>query len=183
MPGCAPRNVIEAWKAEPSGCEDWGMQAFDVGLEVALLLLFAGICGYAVRLIYTTVRGDEEARAAAATARAAAGPELTVVEAHRTVEALIEAVAAPGDPDLVVALERLGEALREEPALADRRAELAEVLEDLSDAAGRPADERKPGRIHAEVELLGRVATTAPAFGRAWTTWGPVVSGRLLPPA
>jgi hypothetical protein len=160
------------------------MQTFDAGLEIALLVLFVGICGYAVRLMYTTIRGDEQARAAAAAARAAAAPEPAVVDAHRTVEALIEAVAAPGDPDVVMALQRLTQALHEEPALApDRRAELAEVLEDLSDAAGRPADERRSGRIHAEVELLGRVATTAPAFGRAWTTWGPVISGRLLPRA
>ena len=56
------------------------------------------------------------------------------------------------------------------------------MLQDLSEAAGAPAGERRPGRIHAEVELLGRVADTAPRFGRAWSTWGPVVSGRLLPP-
>jgi len=156
------------------------MQAFDAVLEFSLLALFVGICGYAVRLIFTTMRGDEAARAAA---RAARAPELTVVEAHRTVEALIEAVAAPGEPDVVEALHRLTEALEEEAALeADRRAEVAEVLQDLSEAAETPAGERRPGRIHAEVELLGRVASTAPRFGRAWSTWGPVVSGRLLPP-
>jgi hypothetical protein len=156
------------------------MQAFDATLEFALLALCVGLVGFAVRLIYTTVRGDEAARAAA---RAASAPELTVVEAHRTVEALIEAVAPPGEPDVVEALHRLTEALAEEPALAgDRRAEVAEVLQDLSEAAEAPAGERRPGRIHAEVELLGRVADTAPRFGRAWSTWGPVVSGRLLPP-
>ena len=84
---------------------------------------------------------------------------------------------------MVEALHRLTEALEEEAALeADRRAEVAEVLQDLSEAAEAPAGERRPGRIHAEVELLGRVASTAPRFGRAWSTWGPVVSGRLLPP-
>ena len=152
------------------------MQAFDATLEFALLALFVGLIGFAVRLIYTTMRGDEAARAAA---RAASAPELTVVEAHRTVEALI----TPREPDVVEALHRLTEALAEESALAgDRRAEVAEVLQDLSEAAEAPAGERRPGRIHAEVELLGRVADTAPRFGRAWSTWGPVVSGRLLPP-
>src|SRR5258708_7674365 len=137
------------------------MQAFDAVLEFALLALFVGICGYAVRLMFTTMRGDEAARAAA---RAARAPELTVVEAHRTVEALIEAVAAPGEPDVVEALHRLTEALQEEAALrADRRAEVAE-------------------RLHAEGELPGRVASTARRCGRAWSPWGPVVSGRLLPP-
>jgi hypothetical protein len=158
------------------------MQTFDVALEFALLVLFVGICGYAVRLIYTTMRGDEATRVAWRAQRE--GPELTVVDAHRTVEALIEAVAAPGDPDVVDALRRLTEALEEEVALAEsRRAELAEVLQDLSEAAETPAEERRPGRIHAEVELLGRVAVTAPRFGRAWSTYGPVVSGRLLPPS
>lgn len=158
------------------------MEAFDAGLEFALLALFVGICGYAGWLVYTTMRGDEAARAAARAARET--PELTVVEAHRTVEALIEAVAAPGDPDVVEALHRLTEALGEEAELAEgRRAEVAEVLQDLSDAAGTPAGERRPGRIHAEVELLGQVASTAPRFGRAWSTYGPVVSGRLLPPS
>jgi hypothetical protein len=157
------------------------MQAFDAALEFSLLLLFVGICGFAVRLVYTTMRGDEAARAAA---RAASAPELTVVDAHRTVEALIEGVATPEEADVVEALHRLTEALHEEPALGpDRRAEVAEVLQDLSEAAETPAGERRSGRIHAEVELLGRVATTAPRFGRAWTTWGPVVSRRLLPPS
>jgi hypothetical protein len=158
------------------------MESFDAALEIALLVLFVGICGFAARLIFTTMRGDEATRAAWKAAREA--PELTVVDAHRTVEALIEAVAAPGDPDVVEALRRLTEALREEAALAEsRRAELAEVLQDLSEAAETPVEERRPGRIHAEVELLGRVAVTTPRFGRAWSTYGPVVSGRLLPPA
>ena len=147
------------------------MQAFDAALEFALLALFVGICGYAVRLIFTTMRGDEAARAAARAARAL---ELTVVDA----------VATPGEADVVEALHRLTEALADEPALAgERRAEVAEVLQDLSEAAEAPEGERRPGRIHAEVELLGRVAVTAPRFGRAWSTWGPVVSGRLLPPS
>jgi hypothetical protein len=158
------------------------MQTFDAALEFALLALFVGICGYAVRLIFTTMRGNESTRAAWRAQQEA--PELTVVDAHRTVEALIEAVAPPGDPDVVEALRRLTEALAEEAALAEnRRAELAEVLADLSEAAEIPARERRPGRIHAEVELLGRVAVTTPRFGRAWSTYGPVVSGRLLPPS
>jgi hypothetical protein len=33
-------------------------QVFDTVLEFALLGLFAGVCGYAVRLVLTTVRGD-----------------------------------------------------------------------------------------------------------------------------
>jgi hypothetical protein len=132
------------------------MQAFDVALEIALLALFVGLAGYALRLVVTTVRAVP-----AATPAADRAGEVTVVEA----------------------VQRLTEAVFEEPTLAQgRRAELADILQDLSEAATRPAAERKPGRIHAEVELLGSVARTTPGFGMAWRTWGPVLSDHLRPP-
>jgi hypothetical protein len=81
------------------------------------------------------------------------------------------------------ALRLLTQAVLAEPTLPDRRrTELAEVLLDLSEAAGAPPAQRRPGRISAEVELLGTVASSSPGFGRAWSTWGPVLSQHLLPP-
>lgn len=38
-------------------------QVFDTVLELALLGLFAGVSGYAVHLVVTTVRGNPEAPA------------------------------------------------------------------------------------------------------------------------
>jgi len=153
------------------------MEAFDAVLEIGLLVITVCIVGYAVRLIFTTVRGTEETRMAA---RAARG---TVIELRGNVEARIPTAEALGDADVSEALRVLTRAVLEEPTLPDRRrVELAEVLLDLSSAATAPVEERTAARITAEVELLGSVARSSPGFGVVWSTWGPVVSHHLLPP-
>jgi hypothetical protein len=143
----------------------------DAALELALLVLFLAIAGYALRLVVTASRGGQ------------GGPG-TVVDAigvRPAAAGQAPPAAPPVSPALAEALDRLVRAVLAEPALPEpRRVEALDVLRLLRDAAASPPGQRRPGLVRAGVDLLSGLAAGAPDLERAWTTWGPVVR-ELLP--
>jgi hypothetical protein len=105
----------------------------------------------------------------------------TAVETVHNLANRLTVIGAEGRPDLAEALRELGQAVLDEPSLDDQaRAELIDNVDDLSEQAKAPADERKRGRLRAAIDAISAAATAGTQLHAAWDAWGPTIQ-QLLP--
>jgi hypothetical protein len=103
--------------------------------------------------------------------------------AVETVQSIANSLTAISEnfPDLAKALQELGQAVLDAASLDEqRRTELVENIDDLSEQARHAPEQRKRGRLRAAIDAISAVATPGTQLHTAWDAWGPTIQ-QLVP--
>jgi len=94
----------------------------------------------------------------------------------QTIDVSITYLSSGGNAEISDALQKLTEAIANEPALAKSDKDgLLDQVAYLSKQAAGAAKERKPGMIKAAIAAINQTAATIAAVSAAWSSAGPII--------
>lgn len=164
----------------------------DMGSGIFSALMLPRLDGWTHRVALAMALGMLAARAELDMETEAArvpvsGDHNAVVAAHTIAHSLdnisqsVATLARAGEPTVATALTKVKDSLKETTELSvEKRAELLQLLENISQQAALPKEERLNSST-LRILLTGFTATagTASGFAEVWSTWGPEI-GRFL---
>jgi hypothetical protein len=107
--------------------------------------------------------------------------QFNVAEVVRNIKTHISSVDKRGDPTVATALQAVTEAVVADAKLStDARRELLELIEDLSEQAMKPPNDRRRGRIGAAMKAIATAADLSLKLGEVWNEWGSTLMDSLL---